>query len=481
MGHVITTDGLHPNPVIVQAIVSMPTPTDKQGIRRFLGAINYLSKFCPQLSSITHPLRNLIKEDILFLLSTKHQQAFDEAKALANSAPCLAYYDVNAPVVLQVDASDYGLGAALLQPTKQYGDSALDESSLQPIAYSSKSLTPTEQRYVQIEKECLAIVEAFNKFYQWLLGKPNITVHTDHQPLQSIFQKDLASAPKRLQKMMLFLQPYNFIVVYRKGSSLHLADTLSRVTCQDDAATPSIPETFQVLRVHLSHLNPTSPSFTDETREQLRRATASCQDMQLLQQYILHGWPPTKQHLPHQLQTFWLFRKELSLADGILVKSTRAIVPASLRQSMLSKIHASHRGAEYCLRFARDAVFWPNMSKYIEKYCQTFPTCAHYGKQAATEPMFSHPTPTLPWQFVSQDIFGLEHKQYLVTEDHFSDFYELELLVNSQSTTIVDISKSHFARHGIPCDVSQTMALSSSQTNTKNLPKRMGLSTSPRH
>ena len=170
VGHVITTDGLQPNPITVQAIVVMPTPTDKQGFPRFLGAINYLSKLCPQLSSITHTLRNLTKEDISFLWSTKHQKAFDEAKALATSAPCLAYHDVNAPVVLQVDASDYGLGAALLQPSKQHGDSALDESSLQPIAYSSKSLTPTEQRYAQIEKECLAIVEVFNKFDQWPLG-----------------------------------------------------------------------------------------------------------------------------------------------------------------------------------------------------------------------------------------------------------------------------------------------------------------------
>ena len=235
---------------------------------------------------------------------------------------------------------------------------------------------------------------------------------------------------------MLFLQRYNFTVVYRKGSSLHLADTLSRAPCQDDAATPSIPENFQVFRLHFSRLDPTSPSLTDATREQLRRATASCQDMQLLEQYIL--------------QTFWHFREELSVADGILVKSTRAIVPASLRQTMLSKIHASHRGAEDCLRFARDAVFWPNMSKDIETFCQTCPTCAQYGKQAATEPMLSHPTPTLPSQFVSQDIFELEHKQYLVTVDHFNDFYELDLLINTQSTTIVDITKAHFAHHGIP-------------------------------
>lgn len=138
------------------------------------------------------------------------------------------------------------------------------------------------------------------------------------------------------------------------------------------------------------------------------------------------------------------------MADNILVKSTRTIVPASLRQSMLNKIHTSYRGAEYCLRFARDAVFWSNMSKDIETHSQTCPTCAQYGKQAATEKNASHPTPTLPWQFVLQDIFELEHKQYLISVGYFSDFYESDLLANTQSTTIIDITKAHFARHGIP-------------------------------
>ena len=103
-----------------------------------------------------------------------------------------------------------------------------------------------------------------------------------------------------------------------------------------------------------------------------------------------------------------------------------------------------------CLRFARDAVFRPNMSKDIEAFCHSCPTCAQYGKQAPTEPMLSHPTPSGPWQLVSQDLFEFEHKHYLITVDHYSDFYELDQLTNTQSTTIVDLTKAHFARHGIP-------------------------------
>lgn len=80
---------------------------------------------------------------------------------------------------------------AVRQPSKHQDSCTLEESCLQPVAYISKSLTPTEQRYKQIEKGYLAVVKAFNKFDQWLFGKSDITVHTDHQLLQSIFRKIL--------------------------------------------------------------------------------------------------------------------------------------------------------------------------------------------------------------------------------------------------------------------------------------------------
>ncbi len=92
--------------------------------------------------------------------------------------------------------------------------------------------------------------------------------------------------------------------------------------------------------------------------------------MQLLTHHIIHGWPATKQHLPNQRQVFWHFREELSIADDHVLKSTRVIVPLSLRAIMLEKIHQSHSGPEYCLRFARDAVFWHGMASqcYLSLY-----------------------------------------------------------------------------------------------------------------
>jgi len=95
------------------------------------------------------------------------------------------------------------------------------------VAYSSSSLSPTEQRYAQIEKEILAIIHAFHKFDQLLFGMSHVTVHSNHQPPETIFKHPLASAPCSLPSTMLTLQCYNFHVEYRKGSSLYIADTLS--------------------------------------------------------------------------------------------------------------------------------------------------------------------------------------------------------------------------------------------------------------
>lgn len=118
------------------------------------------------------------------------------------------------------------------------------------------------------------------------------------------------------------------------------------------------------------------------------------------------------------------------------------------------------------------------MSKDIEVVCQACPTCAQYGVQAALEPMLSHPTPTQPWQFVSQDIFELDLKQYLITVDHYRDFYKLDPLTNNQSSTIIDLTKAHFARYGIPCAVSRTVVPSLSRMSFKHLLKLMVLNTS---
>ena len=96
-----------------------------------------------------------------------------------------------------------------------------------PVTYASRSLTPTEVQYAQIKKELLAIVFGMEKFETYLYGR-KVLVESDHKPLEAIFKKNLLNAPKRLQQMLLRLQCYEFEVSYKKGTSLLMADPLSR-------------------------------------------------------------------------------------------------------------------------------------------------------------------------------------------------------------------------------------------------------------
>ena len=114
MGHVISEKGVEPDPNKLKAINDMPAPVDKQGVMRFCGMAHYLNTSCPHLSLTIKPLLDLTKKDREFIWSETHQSAFLAEKQLIMSAPYLAYFDHTRPITLRVDASQGGLGTALL-------------------------------------------------------------------------------------------------------------------------------------------------------------------------------------------------------------------------------------------------------------------------------------------------------------------------------------------------------------------------------
>jgi hypothetical protein len=151
--------------------------------------VNYLSKFLPNISTITEPLRQLQAKDVEWHWDENQQKAFEEIKKLITCHHVLRYYDVAKEVTFQCDASQSGVGAVLLQEG-------------QPVAFTSRALTSTERNYAQIEKELLAILHACDRFDQYVFGR-DITIETDQKPLEVILQKPLLAAPKRLQRMMI--------------------------------------------------------------------------------------------------------------------------------------------------------------------------------------------------------------------------------------------------------------------------------------
>ena len=234
-----SADGMHPCPRKIQGITEMTPPTDKQQLGSFIGMVTYMGNFVPHLSHHTEPLHSMLKQEAVFAWDEMANASFQKIKDLiARSATKpLRYYDRRKPVTVQADASQRGLGACLLQDG-------------QPIAYTSKSLTDTETRYANIERELLAIVFACQQFNTYVLGRP-FTVESDHKPLEMIHQKSLASAPPRLQRMLLQLQRYDVTIRYRPGKEMLPADALSR--CPSRASgeiKPAIATAYKQLPAH---------------------------------------------------------------------------------------------------------------------------------------------------------------------------------------------------------------------------------------
>lgn len=154
-------------------------------------------------------MRELLKRENEFVRRNDvHGVAFDKVKKLLSTAPTLAYYVVNKGVTLQCDASQAGIGCAILQDGR-------------PVEFASRAMTNTEQSHAQIEKEMLAILFALERFHTYVYAMPNVKVETDHKPLLAIHKKALSSAPKRLQRMLLRTLGYTYELVYRPGTHLY--------------------------------------------------------------------------------------------------------------------------------------------------------------------------------------------------------------------------------------------------------------------
>ena len=232
-----------------------------------------MGPFIPNLSTLTSPLRELVKDKSVFDWSPAHQDAFDKVKNAISTETTMGYYDPTKEIILQADASTTGLGAPLLQDQK-------------PIAFASKTLTDTESRYANIERELLAVVYGCERFHTYLFGR-SFVAESDHKPLESIQMKNLVSAPPRLQRMLLRLQPYDVTIRYRPGKQMHVADALSRLS--SDEAMP-IPD----LNVQIHEV---CPQFSNEYLQKIQEETLKDPELAALKEVVFKGWPNTIKEL----------------------------------------------------------------------------------------------------------------------------------------------------------------------------------------
>ena len=219
-GYVLNEEGIKSDPEKTESIQDMDTRQNVSDVRRFLGMVNQLGKFVPHLAEKNKSIRDLLSTKNEFFWGPTQQDAFKKLKKEQTSTPVLTHYDPARKTILSADASSYGIGAVLLQEQ--------ENGARKPVAFASRSMTSTEQRDAQIEKEALTTTWAFEKSNDFILGK-DILIETVHKPLVPLFGlKNLDELPPRFQRFRMSLMKYLFNICHIPGKDLIIEDTLSR-------------------------------------------------------------------------------------------------------------------------------------------------------------------------------------------------------------------------------------------------------------
>jgi hypothetical protein len=209
LGYVVSDEGIKADPKCVEAIKQFREPKNQNEVRQFLGMANYVFKFISNVADKTQLLRELLQKDRQFMWTVNHQREFDKLKNEIVSPKVLAKFDVNKKSRVSADASSFGIGAVLEQ--------LQEDDNWKPVYFCSKSLSPTERGYAQIEKEALAITWACERLEQYLLGAKFI-VQTDHKPLTVILKtREVNKLTNRLQRFRMRLLKFNFDICYVPG------------------------------------------------------------------------------------------------------------------------------------------------------------------------------------------------------------------------------------------------------------------------
>lgn len=437
LGQMVDKNGVRPDKAKVRAIQEVSKPKNVSDVRRFLGMVNQLGKFSPNLAEKTRPIRELLQKDAAWLWDTPQQKAFDEVKQALTTAPVLVLFDPTRETIVSADASCYGLGAVLMQRQP--------EGTLKPVSYISRSLTPTEQRYAQIEKEALAFTWACERFSDYLVGL-EFRIETDHKPLVPLFStKNLDELPVRVQRFRMRMMRFLFSISHVPGKSLTVADTLSRAPLEEARDCDRLLQ--EEAAVFVSAIIQSLPA-TEERLEEIRRHQQQDDICQLLTSYCQSGWPD-KKNLPEATRPYSSVAAELSVENGLLLRGCRIVIPSSLREDILKRLHTGHQGIVKCRERARQSVWWPGLSAELQQVVKSCCECCKEQSQHA-EPLIASELPELPFQKVGTDLFEWQKRTYLLLVDYYSRYIEIALLNRPSAEEVIAHMKSMFARHGIP-------------------------------
>ncbi|GFW06160.1 hypothetical protein TNCV_36361 [Trichonephila clavipes] len=433
LGFWITQKGIEVDPEKVASILDIPPPKNVKELQSFLQTCSWFRRYIQDFAKISRPLSYLTKKKVKWQWGFDQQNAFQTLKNSLTTPPVLKQADGTKPYIIRTDASNYALGAVLLQG---------EGSDEHPIEYASRLLTPAERNY----STTFAVVWALKKFRGYIEGT-EITVASDHQPLKWLL--NLKSPTGRLARWALEIQSFNLKVQYIPGKANVVADMLSRPVTQE--------EEF----------------FCEENNITIAdMPTRSCKDMreaQLKDDNLKKIIDSFESPLKTEEYANWTERGFL-MNQGVLYRyvpdadsaEAQLVIPTAERELIMEIHHndpmAGHYGEEGTFQKIARRYYWTGMRKYISDYIKKCPECARF-KATNQKPAGLLRTPVYSQRFevIAIDLFGPlpqtdTGKQWIfIVEDCATKWVELFALSQASArqcaTTLIE---EVFMRHGIP-------------------------------
>ena len=427
LGHMISEDGVKPCPDKIRAINDIPVPNSIKSATSFIKMAEYYRNHMPNFSTIAQPLFDLTKRNAKFVWGDEQQNSFMEIKRLLVSQPVLKFPDSDFPFIIQVDASNYGIGSVLMQNHGQ------DE---QPVAFMSQKLNKQQRNWNVTEKECFAVVSSIRKWNHYVDGR-EFTVRTDHHALCWLNRK-YNSNPK-LNRWRMALQDYTFKIEHVKGSQNCVADCLSRypvdspcddeieqrsTSTQTDVHQQQEPIVCAVTTRGMNHRK--LPQTVNPTDDQLAGQSNSLNtnnEIVVFTAEQLKNYQQQDASLRKIIKNIDKrpFNYEYSLINGTLCRNIERfhgfikvpVMPKSKTKDILlayhnSSMNGAHFGKDRTYYKIRDRYYWPRMYQEIAEYVRSCPNCSinKYSRRKPNGHMNLVDPPEGVWENLAMGFMG---------------------------------------------------------------------------
>lgn len=408
LGHELDEDGFHVDEEKIKDIRKFRQPTTVSELRSFLGLASFLSAYIKNFADISSPLW-AVSTAKSWIWGPEQERAFQALKErITTCTTTLGYFSEHDRTILYTDASPNALGAVLVQQN--------DNHPPRIISFASKALTPTERRYAQNQREALGAVWAVEHFAFFLLGR-HFTLRTDAEGVTFILNRTRESSKRVLTRAdgwALRLSPYDYDVEFVRGRD-NIADPSSRLYVGEDVPFDEQRSPWEIASLEVN----TNSGFLTEI--EIREATENDEELQqVISSLESNEWNAT-------LKKYQTVASDLSVSNGILIKSGCAVIPTILRRKTLELAHDGHPMVAKQKSILRERVWWPGITAAAEKWVKSCQTCATNGRPEKPTPMRRIFAPQAVWETIALDFNGPYTKfggiSVLVLVDYRSRYY----------------------------------------------------------